>query len=335
MLSIPVVFFGQTLLQHLQWNHDQSIIFILHFQFSNKMDIHFKYMDNFFMHLAPLPRRHPYGPPVQSIGYSPRKHQHVSTTFPSLNFSLLFGGAGTYEWQGRLHAVQAPCVITQWPGVAMNYGPHPGSTWEELFIIYNRDASQDFHARKLLSAEQPCWAIQREAQVLDAFLALKELLHQPVRDGYVDRVDRACEALLLETHLGTKTPQAPSRGEQVVDVIRKQIRENPFVLYDFEKLARSHGLSASTFRRYWNLYVHQPPARYVANLRIRAACRMLVETDQSINEIARNTGFEDPFYFSRCFRQIIGMAPRAYRQRHLVTRTPTTLQQPPWSQRAR
>ncbi|MFU8781068.1 MAG: helix-turn-helix domain-containing protein [Kiritimatiellia bacterium] len=202
----------------------------------------------------------------------------------------------------------------------MNYGPHSGSTWEELFIIYHKASAQEFHTRKLLSHAQPFWMIQREAQVQDAFLALTDLLHQPVRAGYVDRVDRACEALLLETHLGAQYRKTPSRGEQVVDTIRKQIRDNPFVQYDFEPLARSHGLSASTFRRYWNLYVHQPPARYVTNLRIRAACRMLVETDRSINEIAHNTGFEDPFYFSRCFRSIMHLPPRTYRQQHLASR---------------
>jgi queuosine precursor transporter len=47
---------------------------------------------------------------------------------------------------------------------------------------------------------------------------------------------------------------------------------------------------------------------------------MLVETDLSINEIAR-TGFEDAFYFSRCFRGIMHTPPRTYRrQRHMATR---------------
>ena len=282
-------------------------------------------MDNFFIHLAPLPRRHPYGPPVQSIGYSAQKDQHVTTTFPSLNFSLLLSGAGTYEWKGRVHVVQAPCVITQWPGVAMNYGPHTDTTWEELYLIYHHEDMQEFKKRKLLRSEQPFWFIHQETHVREAYQALVELLRQPIREGLVDRIDRACEAILLETHLAQTDRQRPSRGEHIINLIRKQIRENPFVQYDFETLARSHGLSTSSFRRHWKQYVPHPPARYVTNLRIRAACRMLVETDDGIHEIARKTGFEDPFYFSRCFRHIVGIAPRSYRLKHLVSRPPPRL----------
>lgn len=288
------------------------------------MDIYFKYMDNIFMHVAPLPRRFPACPQVQSVGYTPNKSDHVTNVFSSINFSLLLRGEGTYEWQGRLHVVQAPCVITQWPGVRMDYGPRSGTTWEELYIIYERDAIDAFQASHLLSFDQPFWLIRRETRVLEAFEALCELLQASQMDGYVDRVDRGCESLLLETHLGARYRNTPSREEEVVHAIRRTIRENPFMPYDLTALAYDYGLSPSTFRRYWKQFVPEPPGRYLTHVRMRGACRMLVETDCSIAEVARETGYEDPFYFSRAFRQIMGMAPRAYRKRHLVARVAST-----------
>jgi AraC-like DNA-binding protein len=48
------------------------------------------------------------------------------------------------------------------------------------------------------------------------------------------------------------------------------------------------------------------------------ACLLLIETSASISEIANACGFEDEFYFSRCFRRQFGSPPRTYRKEHLI-----------------
>jgi hypothetical protein len=48
------------------------------------------------------------------------------------------------------------------------------------------------------------------------------------------------------------------------------------------------------------------------------ACLLLIETSASISEIAKACGFDDEFYFSRCFRRQFGSPPRTYRKEHLI-----------------
>ena len=86
--------------------------------------------------------------------------------------------------------------------------------------------------------------------------------------------------------------------------------------HDFQALARAHGLSDSTFRRYWAARVGVPPAHYVMRLRLEEACRQLVETRLKIGEIAAATGFSDPLYFYRRFRSEIGVTAVTYRHMH-------------------
>ena len=71
-----------------------------------------------------------------------------------------------------------------------------------------------------------------------------------------------------------------------------------------------------TFRRRWANRYDEPPHRCLLNLRMREACRLLAETDTPIKEIARLLGFEDALYFSRRFRQQVGVAASDYRQQH-------------------
>ncbi|OYX90947.1 MAG: hypothetical protein B7Y74_15565, partial [Novosphingobium sp. 35-62-5] len=56
------------------------------------------------------------------------------------------------------------------------------------------------------------------------------------------------------------------------------------------------------------------PTAYVLEQRLkRAADRLVARPDASITEIAFELGFNDSAYFTRCFRQQFGAAPRDWR----------------------
>ena len=55
---------------------------------------------------------------------------------------------------------------------------------------------------------------------------------------------------------------------------------------------------------------------YVSDLRMKEACRLLVETDQTISGIASIIGYTNPYSFTRRFQQLFGMTPSSYRQLH-------------------
>ena len=51
-------------------------------------------------------------------------------------------------------------------------------------------------------------------------------------------------------------------------------------------------------------------------VRVHAACRLLAGSDQAITGIALDTGFYDHSHFTRTFRRLMGLTPRAYRATH-------------------
>lgn len=53
--------------------------------------------------------------------------------------------------------------------------------------------------------------------------------------------------------------------------------------------------------------------QYLTTVRIRKACNLLKNTDDSITEIAQECGFGNVTYFEKVFRRIHGMTPRQYR----------------------
>jgi PAS domain S-box-containing protein len=55
------------------------------------------------------------------------------------------------------------------------------------------------------------------------------------------------------------------------------------------------------------------PKQLILRFRLEAALRLLVDTDDSIAEIAHRCGYYDQSAFSRHFRRVVGVAPAAYR----------------------
>lgn len=273
-------------------------------------------MDNFVSHVGPLPRRMPSDLPVTSVGYIPRKRDWIRHAFDSFNFSFILSGGGSYRHGDFEFEVCGPCVITQWPGVHTEYGPGGAwESWEELYVIYPASVLPTLRARNLASPEKPAWLVRRTEELVEQIERLKACLPQAAEFGMADRIDRLCEAAALESRLGEHRPPM-DRREAVVRAIRQELQESYRQMHDFDAIAQAHGLSPASFRRYWGRYMQMPPARYVMTLRLREACRLLVESEAPVAEIADHLGFGDALYFSRKFNAAQGMPPTAYRRRH-------------------
>src|SRR4051812_14327440 len=124
------------------------------------MDSSVKDMDDFSIHWGVWTRRFPSDCPVQTIGYLRRKKNWIRTTFNSCNFSFILSGRGQYAVAGKLWTVEAPCVLTQWPGVRFEYGPGDGAKWwEELFLIFHAETLDRLRRSGFLNPQKPCWQI--------------------------------------------------------------------------------------------------------------------------------------------------------------------------------
>ncbi len=78
-------------------------------------------------------------------------------------------------------------------------------------------------------------------------------------------------------------------------------------------LAAQANISASHFFALFKRQTGCAPIDCFIRLRMRHACRLLDETVMSVKEVAATLGYDDPFYFSRIFKSVNGVAPTEYR----------------------
>ncbi|HET7771283.1 MAG TPA: AraC family transcriptional regulator [Chloroflexota bacterium] len=81
-----------------------------------------------------------------------------------------------------------------------------------------------------------------------------------------------------------------------------------------ERLARVAGVSPYYLTTLFRRYTGRSALAYLADVRQRQAMELLRNTDLDVAAVARLVGYEDPYYFSRVFKERNGCSPRAFRR---------------------
>ncbi|MGM7683822.1 helix-turn-helix domain-containing protein [Cytobacillus sp. Hm23] len=137
----------------------------------------------------------------------------------------------------------------------------------------------------------------------------EEILYSPV-------LYRSVQQMILFTgHLfdGAQNQLESSRHDVVELGVAYIERNYHHQTLSLEDVAKYTGRSPSYFSHLLNKKMNISFIQLVTNLRIHAAKRLLWETDLSIKEVANKAGFRNANYFSRIFKQVMGVTPREYR----------------------
>ncbi len=67
------------------------------------------------------------------------------------------------------------------------------------------------------------------------------------------------------------------------------------------------------------------PVHFIHQIRLQKACDLIRNTDLTIAEIAYETGFTSPAYFSRLFAKTYGLPPSEYRKTEIPKGTALAL----------
>lgn len=82
--------------------------------------------------------------------------------------------------------------------------------------------------------------------------------------------------------------------------------------FNIEKLSDTLGLSRGHLHRKIKELTGTTPVDFLRNYRLGKAAQLLKQKQYSVSEIAYQTGFSSPAYFSKCFKVVYNMTPTEY-----------------------
>lgn len=221
---------------------------------------------------------------------------------------LLEGGGRMKSGNLPIIKCRAGDLLFVYPDIPHGYGPGPGETWSEFYLVFDGPVFDLWRRAGLLQPQRPVLRLP----VIRKWLPQLEAIAAPdlpeTTKGMLQRVCRLQKFLSdIAEEAEASIPAIPWL-ESAMDILVNRQDLTP------EQIARSLGLSYETFRKEFTRRAGMPPARYRQRRLIDQARVLMTERRLSNKQIAETLGFYDEFHFSRRFHQITGQTPRQFRR---------------------
>jgi AraC-like DNA-binding protein len=234
--------------------------------------------------------------------YSPTRI--VRTRQTTTYFLACIGGRGRVLIDGRWRICKEgfACLL---PVHALNaFEAIPGSPWEYCWVCYQRPTEQ----RAIADITSPVMARFEPLPLKSAILGLMHECNGPAQPTLMQEWTDLVHAYVLRF-------ARPSGQPDALRLLWERVVSHLSDHWTLAKLASEAGYSNEHLRRLCRRQLGRSPMHQVTYLRMRRAAELLATTEQTIEAISHEIGYQNPFVFSNAFTKWIGWRPSKYRQR--------------------
>lgn len=121
------------------------------------------------------------------------------------------------------------------------------------------------------------------------------------------------ELLLLKLEAAAIAPAGDEPARARFQRCKSLIDANVDRFLSLDDIAEAAGCDVSTLCRLFRRFQGTSPYQYLLRRKMNFAAEFLMESGGLVKEAAQRVGFADPYHFSRVFKAVHGVAPRALR----------------------
>lgn len=229
-------------------------------------------------------------------------------------FQYTLNGSGVfYDGEDRRIVRKHQAFFTTIPGdtkYCCNLEEH--EAWDFLFILIKGECLREYYER-IVEKTGHVMTLPLESPPIQY---LTDLANR-TRNGHISRFNEAsCHAFSFITGLYDyfleNTDHYSKRNRDIIALMEtnyQKIGEKE----GMAGIAEAFHISPSHMTREFVREVGITPSKYLTNIRIQNAKKLLQNTDLSVAEIARLCGYEQANYFCKIFRRLVGQTPLQYR----------------------
>lgn len=247
-----------------------------------------------------------------AFGYYPQARDHAAERTEHDDNLLIYcvRGRAALTVESREHTVHGGQVVMLRQGLTHRYRADDEDPWTIYWVHFSGSRAADYLRRSDGNPFEVVVNVGILTKVMTDFGALLDARHSTY--PHAAFVHAANNLKQLVCYLAMPRPEAAEAD--IVDRANALMLERLSFGITLDELAEAVHLSRHHFaRRYRALTGTAPLARF-NQIRMDRACQMLDGTSHSISTVADKLGFEDPYYFSRLFRRVVGLSPSQYRR---------------------
>ena len=230
----------------------------------------------------------------------------VRTCQTTTYFLACFAGKGKVliDGQWRVCGAGSACLL---PAHTLNaFYALRGPRWKFCWVCYQQPPGQ----RPIAGIASPVMAKFEYLPLHSAMVGLLHECREPAQPALIQHWIELVHAYVLRF-------AQPLEQDDRLRLLWSRAASNLADHWTLGRLAREAGYSNEHLRRLCRRQLGRSPMHQVIYLRMRQAAQLLATTDQTIEAIAQEVGYHNPFVFSNAFRKWIGWRPSEYRRRKL------------------
>ncbi len=234
-------------------------------------------------------------------------------------YGIQYNHAGSFTLaidHGTPRKYTGPHVILTYPKHHFEYGATSPEGRHHIFCCFAGPRAEEFVRCGLfpMDPENPVIRITRTDRFLSAMRSLLAILRRPGSEelGHA-RAVLLLEDLLLQLKEQPTLPDSEQHFYPALKALADDIRRNPHLEWDMKKEAAQIGVSEPYLRKLFTACFDCPPHKFLLECRLQKACDLLMHKNIAIADVAQESGFDDPYYFSRIFKKRKGYSPLHFR----------------------
>ena len=219
-------------------------------------------------------------------------------------------GRGIYTVGDKTYEINAGDTFLVYPSTLVSYHADEENPWEYYWVGFNGSQASFLINQTDFSPEQPVIHTDFGTALRDELLSIYN-----VRGNKPSQVSAMTGHLYLALSILAEhatQQETLTQGQIYVENACRYIAHNYSHPLDISDISRNVGISRSNLFRAFMKYTRMSPNQYLTHFRINMACSLLASGKLSVAQVANSVGYEDQMYFSRVFRKIKQMSPRAF-----------------------
>ncbi|TAM96017.1 MAG: AraC family transcriptional regulator [Chitinophagaceae bacterium] len=256
---------------------------------------------------------------LTDIGFYPKALYHNRERQHGCNqFILIYciHGEGWFSIHRKTYKLKANHFFILPENVAHKYGSDPGNPWTIYWVHFTGEMAADYshYLMGKRSLTPKIVVPSNERNVL-----FEEIVHYASMINNNDAVIYANNCLY--NYLASFKNEIFSRSDSgrkqtsTIDACIEMMKQNLDKNLNLYEISQMMKLSISHLSALFKEKVHDSPYNYYIFLKVQRACYLLWNTQMNIKTIAVQLGYDDPYHFSRIFKNMMGVSPKHFRQR--------------------
>ncbi|WP_189376418.1 helix-turn-helix transcriptional regulator [Thalassotalea profundi] len=222
-------------------------------------------------------------------------------------------GRGILEHRNKIRDVNRGDLVIYSPRQSFLFSTQPGHNNAFFWVNFSGKLADDFAERLLMKMDDGLANVGILSNIINDFDSLLALGSRGYTATNVIHAVHVLQQALSFLALQLRLTAFNNSSTFDIDDIETLMRNNLHQELSLDTLAHYSQLSKFHFAKKFKELTDTAPIQHFINMKMQQACLELDNSDKTIKTIAESLGYNDPYYFSRLFKKIVGMSPKQYR----------------------